>query len=269
MFWFILVLIFAAIGYFLYRFDKKFKSKYDDRSAPKSWTLPAADVDAVEVAKFAPDIKSVEPITYTKNSALFSPAEKTFLNVLTNSLSDNYRIFGKVRVADAITVKSNTDRSAWQTAFNKISAKHFDFVVCNKENLGILCAVELDDKSHQREDRVERDKLLENVCRAAKLPLVRFDVSSSYSSQAVRRQVLQSIGINENIPLQQHYARDIVAEENKLSVTSKQPVIKLCPRCSSVMVKRTAKSGTHEGKLFWACSTYPACRGIVSIESAE
>jgi restriction system protein len=38
-----------------------------------------------------------------------------------------------------------------------------------------------------------------------------------------------------------------------------------CPACRSAMVEREAKRGTHAGKAFWGCSTYPKCRGTVQI----
>jgi len=34
-----------------------------------------------------------------------------------------------------------------------------------------------------------------------------------------------------------------------------------CPKCSSVMVRRTAKRGANAGNSFWGCSDYPRCRG--------
>ena len=34
--------------------------------------------------------------------------------------------------------------------FNWISQKHVDFVLCDKDTMQILCAVELDDRSHER-----------------------------------------------------------------------------------------------------------------------
>lgn len=37
---------------------------------------------------------------------------------------------------------------------------------------------------------------------------------------------------------------------------------RVCPRCGSTMVERTAKSGTNAGKKFWGCSRFPACRGV-------
>jgi restriction system protein len=39
----------------------------------------------------------------------------------------------------------------------------------------------------------------------------------------------------------------------------------MCPACGATMVRRTARQGSHAGQDFWGCSTYPACRGTVSI----
>ncbi|WP_264876287.1 nuclease-related domain-containing protein [Vibrio agarivorans] len=33
-----------------------------------------------------------------------------------------------------------------------------------------------------------------------------------------------------------------------------------CPRCSSPLVKRTAKSGSYKGNVFLGCTNYPKCR---------
>lgn len=38
-----------------------------------------------------------------------------------------------------------------------------------------------------------------------------------------------------------------------------------CPTCGSAMVKRTAKQGANAGNMFWGCSAYPKCRGVVPI----
>lgn len=39
-----------------------------------------------------------------------------------------------------------------------------------------------------------------------------------------------------------------------------------CPKCGSSMVKRTAKQGANAGNMFWGCSDYPKCKGIVAID---
>ena len=41
-----------------------------------------------------------------------------------------------------------------QAAFNRISSKVLDFVLCDPNNLAIIAAIELDDSSHKRNDRI-------------------------------------------------------------------------------------------------------------------
>jgi restriction system protein len=40
----------------------------------------------------------------------------------------------------------------------------------------------------------------------------------------------------------------------------------LCPKCNSLMVKRTARQGSNVGKEFWGCSQFPKCRQVVNIQ---
>ena len=54
-----------------------------------------------------------------------------------------YRFFGKVRIADVAKVKQGLSRSSQQAALNRIAAKHFDFVICRRNDLSVVCAVEL------------------------------------------------------------------------------------------------------------------------------
>lgn len=86
------------------------------------------------------------------------------------------RIHSKVRVVDV--VQPNSQRYMEGTRdhlglFRQISQWHFDFVVCDDTNQKILLALELDDSSHQLPDRVRRDRILDDVCRDAKMPFTR------------------------------------------------------------------------------------------------
>ena len=38
-----------------------------------------------------------------------------------------------------------------------------------------------------------------------------------------------------------------------------------CPKCDSVMIKRTAKQGANAGKMFWGCAAFPQCRGTIQL----
>lgn len=39
-----------------------------------------------------------------------------------------------------------------------------------------------------------------------------------------------------------------------------------CPRCHSEMIKRVAKKGAREGQVFYGCSHFPKCRGVVNVD---
>ena len=120
---------------------------------------------------------------YQAIPCLFTKAERSFLGVLEQTLSPHYRVFGKVRVADVIEVAKGTTRSEHQKAFNRISSKHFDFVICRASDTSISLLIELDDSSHANRKRQERDAFLEKATEAAGIKLLRIPCKKSYSTK--------------------------------------------------------------------------------------
>lgn len=66
-------------------------------------------------------------------------------------------------------VRPGLGNSARQGALNRIASKHVDFVVCRVSDLAVVCAVELNDKSHASRRAQSRDELLAKVCQAWEL----------------------------------------------------------------------------------------------------
>lgn len=93
----------------------------------------------------------------TKNEWSFYKSLKPIADKL------NYSILAKVRVADLIGIKNGVSKSEWQTAFNKISKKHIDFILCNPENLYPILLIELDDNSHNVEKQKQRDEFIDKL----------------------------------------------------------------------------------------------------------
>lgn len=221
-----------------------------------------------------------ESSPYIKSPMLFSPAERSFLGVLEQAVGEDFRVYGKVRVADVVSVKSLPDRRAWQQAFNRISAKHFDFVLCSKGDLSVVAAVELDDKSHQQRKRKERDGFLSGVCQAIALPLVQVPAQRAYSVHELRAEVAAAIGVQHEPALEQPTP---ATEESEVllaqvesdaaapvsSVASAVSDAPACPKCSSPMVRRQAKAGANVGQEFWGCSAFPKCRSIIPAIAQE
>lgn len=140
---------------------------------------------------------AVETAPYVLVDHLFSPAERSFLGVLEQSLGDEFRVFGKVRVADVLGIATCQTRAAWQKAFNQISGKHFDFLLCRPGDLQPVCAIELNDISHARGKRKRRDDFLHQACATAGLPLVFFPAQRTYLVEDVRGAVAVALGAPE------------------------------------------------------------------------
>lgn len=137
-----------------------------------------------------------EPVgfPYESAGALFTPAERSFLGVLDQVVAGQFRIFGKVRLADVVRVKNTPDRGAWQTAFNKIDRKHVDFVGCDPADLSVKFVVELDDRSHERPDRRDRDAFVDGALKAAGIPVFHIPARRAYTVEEVRSALFVSPG---------------------------------------------------------------------------
>ncbi|SHJ63691.1 Protein of unknown function [Malonomonas rubra DSM 5091] len=198
---------------------------------------------------------------YEKQARLLSPAERSFFGVLEQATGDSYRIFTKVRLGDLFKVRSGLDYKDKLRAFNKISAKHIDFVICSPESIEVLAAIELDDKSHTHAKRKARDKFVNQVFEVAGLPLGRVPAKKGYTSADVQRvlsQILDTGTDGEPEEIDQDF---IFGDDHKLpddspkfqySAKSKP----LCPSCGSIMEANLIGDG--EGRE-WVCSKVPIC----------
>lgn len=85
--------------------------------------------------------------------------------------ADRHRclICPKVGLKDLLAV---TDKHEYMKYFYKISQKHVDFVICDRD-LQVLFALELDDSSHDTKDAKERDRFKDRAFAAAGIPLKR------------------------------------------------------------------------------------------------
>lgn len=208
--------------------------------------------------------KGSEESPYQKEPTLFTPAERSFLGVLEQAIGHEFRIMGKVRLADVLKVKPGLDGKARQTAFNRIQSKHLDFVACDPNDLSIRFAVELDDRSHDRGDRQSRDAFLDKAMEQAGLPIIRFAVKKAYSIQEVRDPIVSRLNQGRTVvevagatsPASANVVAPVAAAKSPQGAPK-------CTACGADMVRRKASKGTNAGNEFWGCSNYPKCRQVL------
>lgn len=222
-------------------------------------------------------------LPYDMQETLFTAAERSFLGVLDLAVGDQARVFAKVRVADVLTPQSGMGKSQWQQHFNKISAKHFDYLLCHPADLSFICAIELDDSSHRHQKRRARDLFLKTACDSAGLPLLQIPASSHYLVEELREQIMPLLA-NTSEPLADDVlpgerreptfnpllldSVDVDNQPSSLEGELADPLFdeeerhepQRCPRCDAPLVEREAKKGPHAGRLFLACSRFPQCR---------
>lgn len=140
----------------------------------------------VLVGKLLKGSAPAKPMLPYEKTPLLSTAEQSFLGVLELALAGRYRIMAKVRVLDLIRVKAGLPADKRQSALNRIQSKHVDFVLCQPSDLSVAGAIELDDASHNRASRRQRDAFLDEAFSAAGIPLYRFAAKRAYSVAELR-----------------------------------------------------------------------------------
>ena len=188
-----------------------------------------------------------EVLPYRVRDDFLSPAEFSFYKILSSLGGTRLIIQSKVRLADVFFVARPNEN---MTYFSRIAQKHLDFLVCDSVTMKPLLGIELDDSSHKRDDRQERDDFVDRVFEVAGLPLLRLPVQREYNTREVAAKIAP-----------------LLKDKISPSTTPPQPEINkqengipLCPKCGIPMVLRTVSQGEHKGKQFYGCKNYPRCR---------
>lgn len=195
-------------------------------------------------------------LPYRVRNTLLSQAELRFYPRLMETVGDRATVCPKVRLADILDVDTGQTMQR-QAHLNRIISKHVDFLLCEPLSMRLLAGIELDDRSHQRADRQERDELVDRIFETVGLPLLHIPVRSHYALEDLQSEIGRYLA---SPPPHTQAANPPVVLRSENADQSEPPN---CPKCGSVMSRRVAKSGEHAGKHFWGCTAYPACRGVL------
>ncbi len=148
-----------------------------------------------QASRHEPHLQHVEqPLAFAVPRAIRPPPPRyqiTFFSILPQASSTRSLIFPQVQLCKLISPRRGIP--ARQTYQNKIDRKSVDFVLCNPSTLKPQLIIELDDKSHTREDRKTRDDFVNNALKAAGIPLLRIPAASHYNLIALEQQIRDKI----------------------------------------------------------------------------
>jgi hypothetical protein len=123
---------------------------------------------------------------FKKKSNLFTEAEREFLKLLQSAVGQKYQIICRVRLSDIISVKTGTDKKTNATAIQRASGKQLDFVLCDKESLAPVVAVDLVHKNTKGGYKAQKDWFVTGALESASIPHLRIKVRSGYQPHSIR-----------------------------------------------------------------------------------
>lgn len=194
-------------------------------------------------------VKENEKLPYKVSDSLLTDAENSFYHALKLYVDDRAVICPKVGLKDIFFIGKGIGND-YMKYFGKISQKHVDFILCDPSTMKPLCGIELDDKSHSKGKRQERDSFVGKVFKDANLKLIRIPAKFGYTSTEIETAIEGVLNRPEELP----------------KIQSNNDTV-LCPKCGIPMVLRKATRGENAGNEFYGCPNYPKCKEIINKEA--
>ena len=125
------------------------------------------------------------PFPFEKKHVVFTAAEKNFQNLVEQALGSKYRVINRVKLSDMVTIRNGVSSKAGQTATNNADNKYLDFVICERDTMRLLAAIDLVD-TQGKGYKVKKDWFVSGALEAATIPHIRIKVKSNYSLDEIR-----------------------------------------------------------------------------------
>ncbi|HTR00501.1 MAG TPA: DUF2726 domain-containing protein [Candidatus Acidoferrum sp.] len=92
-------------------------------------------------------------------------------------------VLAQVQLSRVLGVKKGFNFHEWNNRINRMS---LDFLVCLKDST-IVAAIELDDKTHEKSERITADNKKEKALTAAGIKLIRWNTNEMPDENAIRQ----------------------------------------------------------------------------------
>lgn len=134
---------------------------------------------------------------YKPKIYLITLNEAVFYNVLLEIAKElDLILCSQVSLYNIIEIKSGLDKSNETKYFNKISRKSIDFVLVDKKNCRIRLCIELDDNTHKKYTRIERDKFINKLFKDLNINLLRMPSRFHYNKDELKNLIENNISKN-------------------------------------------------------------------------
>jgi hypothetical protein len=158
------------------------KYKYIKEQKPRP-----VENDAIFIEWFRKPERKEEQSQYTKKKPMTHTEIKLYFRLV--EALENYIILAQVQMSSFLEVNAN-NRSEYYTNLNKILMKSVDFLVLDKTGKDII-AIELQDWTHKRKDRIKSDEFKRKTLKAAGIPLIEFHAEALPSPEEIKEALIK------------------------------------------------------------------------------
>ena len=188
-FFFLLVVVVVIV--FIIIYDNKRTKKKREELQRKIMMLDSKEPETVD------NDEDIEKLPY-RRKFLLTKNEYWFYKSL-KEITDKYdfAVLAKIRFADLVEVSAEADKKEYMKYFGKIKSKHIDFILCKKDNLYPELLIELNDSSHNTEDRIKRDEFIKKIAEKVGYKMVFVDGTQNLEETIIKALEIKSENNND------------------------------------------------------------------------
>ncbi|MFT4655241.1 MAG: hypothetical protein ACJA0G_001251 [Kangiellaceae bacterium] len=117
---------------------------------------------------------------------LFTAAERQFLGLIENAVAGEFRVISRVRLSDLLSLRKDANQKIAKSALLRAGSKQVDFVLCNKNDMTPVMAIDLVYGSGQNGHNTQRDFFVNGALETASIPHVRIKAKGGYTVVDIR-----------------------------------------------------------------------------------
>jgi len=188
-FFFLLAVVVVIV--FIIIYDNKRTKKKREELQRKIMMLDSKKPETVD------NDEDIEKLPY-RRKFLLTKNEYWFYKSL-KEITDKYdfAVLAKIRFADLVEVSAEADKKEYMKYFGKIKSKHIDFILCKKDNLYPELLIELNDSSHNTEDRIKRDEFIKKIAEKVGYKMVFVDGTQNLEETIIKALEIKSENNND------------------------------------------------------------------------
>lgn len=134
------------------------------------------------------------PFPFTKRTYLFTQVERSFQQLLEKAVGQDYKIVNRVKLADMLELRANTDVKTKRSALIKLNAKYIDYVLVNAEDLSIVAAIDLVNNTSAEGHKAVPDWFVGGSLEASGIPYVRMKIKAGYTIADIQQGLAAKLG---------------------------------------------------------------------------